>query len=184
MEMLVSTAIFSMVMVVALGSLLSMSEADRRAQALNSAVNNLSAGLDSMTRAIRTGTSYHCGSGGPTTQADCGSPSGTMSFYDSQGHTVQYCLNDGIGGCTTSTTCSGSTCTILRSVDGGSNLALTSPEVRISNFGFFVKGSAIGALDNTQPRVVIFIRGSVTVKTGMQSYFNIQTTVTQRVYDQ
>jgi len=59
-EMLVSVAIFAVVMTVALGSLLAMSESDRKAQTLKSVINNLNFSLDSMSRAIRTGTTYSC----------------------------------------------------------------------------------------------------------------------------
>lgn len=179
--MLVSTAIFSIVMVVALGALLSMSEANRRSEALNSAVNNLSAALDNMTRAIRTGTAYNCGISGT---GDCPSGKSTISFTDSSGRIVQYCLNDGTGACTDTMVCSTGKCTILRQINGGQFSALTSPEVTITNLAFYVKGAAIGSADNTQPRVVVSMRGYLYVKAGVKSSFNIQTTVTQRVYDQ
>src|SRR5437868_2432209 len=74
-EVLVSVMIFSIVMTVALRALLSMSESDRRAEAMKSVINNLNFALDSMVRDIRTGYNYHCGTSGadlstPGTQ-DC-----------------------------------------------------------------------------------------------------------------
>src|SRR4051812_11444285 len=71
-EMLVSITLFSVVMVMALGALLSLSVADRRAEALKSSIDNLTFALDSMSRAIRTGNTYHCGSSGTLSVAqDC-----------------------------------------------------------------------------------------------------------------
>jgi prepilin-type N-terminal cleavage/methylation domain-containing protein len=55
-EVLVSVMIFSVVMTVALGALLAMSQSDKQAEELKTVVNNLDFALDSMTRTIRTGT--------------------------------------------------------------------------------------------------------------------------------
>ena len=51
-ELMVSVTIFIIVMVIALGSLLSISEAERKAEQLKTVMNNLNFGLESMARAI------------------------------------------------------------------------------------------------------------------------------------
>ena len=59
-EMLVSVALFSAVMLIGAGALLSLIDANRKAQSLNSVMNNLNFALESMSRNIRVGTTYHC----------------------------------------------------------------------------------------------------------------------------
>src|SRR3569832_199477 len=79
-EMLVSTAIFAIVMVIALGALLAMSESDRKAQSLKAVINNLNFSLDSMSRSVRTGTGLNCGS---QNGGDCATVPGTyFAFTD------------------------------------------------------------------------------------------------------
>lgn len=178
-EMLVSVAIFSIVMVIALGSLLAMSESDRKAQTLKSVINNLNFSLDSMSRAIRTGTTYHCdiGQGSATATRDCsGTPAASMAFKAADGSTVSYCFASGA---------------ILREVTPSSGTpdtscaaagfaAITSPEVVISSLSFYI----IGATDpNIQPKVTILVSGAVQQSATQQTKFNLETSVTQRLYD-
>src|SRR4051812_37401392 len=59
-EMLVAIALFSIVMVVAVGTLLSLAAANKKAQALQSVMNNLNISLDGMVRSLRMGTSFQC----------------------------------------------------------------------------------------------------------------------------
>ena len=56
--MLVSIALFAIVMVVCVGALLSLVGANKKAQALESVMNNLNISLDDMARSIREGTNY------------------------------------------------------------------------------------------------------------------------------
>src|SRR3989338_987870 len=118
-EMLVSVAIFSVVMLIALGSLLAMSESDRKAQTLKSVINNLNFSLDSMSRTIRTGTMYHCdvAQGSISAPRDCAVTAATsFAFLAADGVAVYYCLGSG-------STCSSSGTAILRSVGGGAPAA-------------------------------------------------------------
>jgi prepilin-type N-terminal cleavage/methylation domain-containing protein len=185
-EMLVSTAIFTVVMVIALGALLAMSESDRKAQTLKSVINNLNFSLDSITRTVRTGAGYHCGtpSGG-----DCTAVPGTyFAFTDANGNSVAYCLNG--------------TAIMREVVPGGGALdsscaaagfaAVTAPEVVISSLAFYLKGSTPG--DGFEPKLTILLSGYVQFKggavgncaanTGASTCFNLQSSVTQRIYDQ
>src|SRR3989344_2142786 len=67
-EMIVAVALFAIVMVVAVAALLSLTAANRKAQAIQSVMNNLNITLDGMVRNIRMGVDYD-GSG------DCSSGS-------------------------------------------------------------------------------------------------------------
>jgi prepilin-type N-terminal cleavage/methylation domain-containing protein len=176
-EMLVSVAIFSMVMVIALGALLAMSESDRKAQTLKSVINNLNFSLDAMTRSLRTGVNYHCdvGQGTVTVPRDCAAtPATSIAFLSSDNQTVRYCRGNG-------STCSVSGTAILVS-KGASPLApITASEVAITNLQFYVSGAQDAAL---QPHVMILLSGTVPVSARQSSSFDLQTSVTQRLYDQ
>src|SRR3989338_5238251 len=57
-EMIVAIGLFSVVMVVCVGALLSLVNANRKAQALQSVMNNLNIALDGMARSVRMGNTY------------------------------------------------------------------------------------------------------------------------------
>lgn len=201
-EILVSVAIFAVVMVIALGALLSISVSDRKAEAIKSVVNNLNFALDSMSRAIRTGQNYHCDvtvSAPPVTSAlDCpvASNRGANSIAFLSGGTgvitgvETYYRLDTSNVAGVNSTCgqtSPNIGCIERSFDNASWTAITDPEVVITDFSpngylFYVVGAPTG--DGLQPKVTITLSGHVQVSATQQSAFNLQTTVTQRVYDQ
>lgn len=185
-EMMVSVAIFTVVMTIALGALLSMSESDRKAQTLKAVINNLNFSLDSMSRSIRTGTNYHCGSSGTLTDGrDCtASPDTFFAYQSASGATVVYRLET-----SDAALCgqpAGKVGCIVRSTNGGSANSyapLTSAEVYINTLNFYVIGAA-EVPSSKQPKVIILISGVVTVSGTQTSPFNLQTSVTQRLYDQ
>ena len=173
-EMITAVAIFSMVMVIAMGALLSVLGANKQTQSMQTVVNNLGLAMEMMSREIRTGYVYHCGDSGDYTQPqDClngenfiafESHSGSPSDPDDQ---VIFRLRDG---------------QIQKSTDGGNTfLNLTSPELILENLSFCVVGSDPD--DTLQPKVLIIVNGYVKRGTGMPSYFNLQTTVSQRILD-
>jgi len=192
-EVMISVMIFSIVMTVALGALLAMSASDQRAEALKTVVNNLNFALDSMTRTIRTGYSYHCGTSGtdfatPAPQ-DCAAAGGAQSYLAlraADSSLVAYCLNQSAlvrevvkSGNSLSTNCAAS-----------DFYPLTSSEIKITNLQFIVAGScaksgAGGCTgDSVQPKVTVLISGTFYVSPTQTSQFNLETSVTQRVYDQ
>ncbi|MBP6858336.1 MAG: prepilin-type N-terminal cleavage/methylation domain-containing protein [Candidatus Pacebacteria bacterium] len=63
-EMIVSLAVFSVVAVVALGALVKIVSANRKAQTLQTSITNLNFALDAMSREMRTGGAYTCEIGG------------------------------------------------------------------------------------------------------------------------
>jgi len=63
-EIIVSLGIFSIVAVIAIGSLVRVTSANRQAQAAQAGVNNVSFIMDTMSRELRTGTGYTCNTGG------------------------------------------------------------------------------------------------------------------------
>ena len=61
-EMIVSLALFSVVITISVGALLILIASNRQLQDEQAVLTNLSFALDSMTREIRTGSAYVCGS--------------------------------------------------------------------------------------------------------------------------
>ena len=196
-EVMVSTALFSIVMVVALGALLSLSAASRKAQTLNTAVNNMSAALESMSRTIRTGYGYNCSSGstivGSVIQVNnCSSDAQLFSFVAADQSHVEYCLHNGVVGREVFAGPSGSW--PAGHHDCSTDLSfstyftpLTPPDVSISKLTFYVVGAnpkSGTTPDSLQPKVTILMAGTVAVTANQSTAFNIQTTVTQRIYDQ
>jgi len=59
-EMIVSLALFSVVATVALGALVKIVSANRKAQTLQTALTNLNSALESMSRELRVGKQFHC----------------------------------------------------------------------------------------------------------------------------
>jgi prepilin-type N-terminal cleavage/methylation domain-containing protein len=176
-EMMVSVAIFSTVMTIALGALLAMSESDRKAQTLKSVINNLNFSLDAMSRSMRTGVNYHCdvSQGTVTVSRDCSSTAATsIAFLSSDNQTIKYCRGNG-------STCDAAGTAVLVSKNGAAYAPVTATEVTITNLQFYVSGAESVAL---QPHVVILLSGTVPVSASQNSVFDLQTSVTQRLYDQ
>ena len=170
-ELLVSVALFTVVMTVSVGTLLALVNANQKAQSMKSVVNNLNFALDSMSRTIRTGRTYHCTdtiSGTlPMTTADCAGGAKGLVLTDDHGNRLAYrYINAGIE----------------RNNGTGGWVELTAPEVVIDDMRFYVTGSTAG--DGMQPMVTLSIRGHAGTKDATQSAFNVETTVTQRVLDQ
>lgn len=184
-EMLVSTAIFTVVMVIALGALLAMSESDRKAQTLKAVINNLNFSLDSISRTVRTGSGYHCGS---STGGDCTTPPGGTSFYftATDGTLVAYRLENLTIDSNAATVCgqAANPGCLARSVGGGAWEAITAPEVTITSLSFYLLGSGAAPGDTFQPKLTILMSGYVQVTGTRQTAFSLETSVTQRLYDQ
>jgi prepilin-type N-terminal cleavage/methylation domain-containing protein len=200
-EILVSVGIFSVVMVIALGALLAVSAGERKGETIKSVVNNLDFALESMSRTVRTGLYYHCGTSnvpgsGELSPQDCASPGSNFFIFksnDAANPYVAYCLSGSSIWRLQAPTLSG----LSTSCGSGSYLQMTAPEVKITNLTFYVNGSlgypAGGSsacsspgstADCIQPRVVMAVSGSISSGDISKTDFNIQTTITQRLYDQ
>lgn len=181
-EMMVSVTLFSVVMLIGVGALLSLIETNRRIQAINSVVNNMNAALEGMSRSVRVGTNYHCrtsstppSAGELNTPQNCPLGGGLLLAFEAsngdrsnQNDQVVYRLNG---------------TQLERSTQSGANgtwVALTAPEVTIDSFEFFVLGASTG--DTLQPRVLMKIQASAPVPGGT-TRFSVQASVTQRLID-
>lgn len=171
-EMIVAVGLFAIVMVVCIGALLSLVDANRKAQALQSVMNNLNIALDGMVREIREGSNYRCGGSNPS-DPNCATTPGTIFYFSPNcaGSCPDwiYDFHDG---------------SLWRSVNGlvSGELPLTAPEVTIDSVNFYVIGAEPG--DSLQPKVVIVVKGSAgSSKTTVRTSFHIQATAVQRLLD-
>ncbi len=172
-ELMVSISVFTFIMVISMGSILSVIDANRKSQSLRSVMDNLNYTLEAMTRNIRFGKVYHCDvSYGLLTQPnDCSGGANSMSVYSSSGVTqTSYRLEGG---------------RIIRKVNGGSDEYLTGTDVTITNLTFYVSGSSPYSSGSNlfQPKATIVISGYVGSKENTKSTFTIETMVSQRVFD-
>lgn len=175
-EMVIAVGLFAIVMTICVDVLLSLVNANRKAQALQSVMNNLNVALDGMVRSIRQGSNFHCGGGLNTAVRDC--PGGDISFaFEPFGNTTSnppwvYAFaqdSKGVG-------------RIYKSENGQPSVAVTAPEVSVEEMRFYVIGTTRG--DTTQPKVIIIIKGSAGAPgTKARTTFHIQATAVERVLD-
>ncbi len=193
-EMMVAVSIFTIVMMMATGALLSILDSNRKVQSQQAIFSNLDFALESMSRTIRVGAIYRCIPGGYSSvnidkTQDCNGGADAFAFEKFGGNRsdpsdqIVYRLNSN---------------QIEKSTNGGASfVALTSPEIRIEGLKFYVRGShqsnpTTGPSDDEQPVVLISVYGCAGLKTSENCSspatktkvdFNLQTTVTQRLLD-
>lgn len=172
-EMMVSLALFGVVMMVAVGAFLSIIDANRKAQALQTSIDNTFFAFEHITRLIRTGTTYDCEAFGTLDTHDCNG--GTeFQFLDDTGRTIRIRV---LGGVIQQQT---------RDTTGtwGSWFSLTAPDLDVKNLIFHVNDSEPLSSGNLlQPTVTILVSGVVNEGKKTETDIELQTTVTQRVLD-
>lgn len=170
-ELMVAVTIFSVVMVISMGSIIGVFDANQKSKTLRSVMDNLNIAMESMTRTIRFGTNYHCGTSLPlTVPLDCGGAGNSdLTVRAQNGAQTSYSLVNG---------------RIMRTI-GANTYGLTSPDVTITTLNFRVFGAPpyAGGTNLLQPQVIIVVSGYVGTKATTQSTFTLQTTVSQRILD-
>lgn len=182
-EVLVSLSIFTVVVTISVGSLLVLIDANARARNMQEVMTNITYTLDSMTRDIRTGSDYYCGSVASlttsgTTRNDCtsGSADGRALSFNEGGQS----LTNGVFGDRIAFRLNANA--IERRLGNGSWISVTSPNTLITFLRFEVNGSTAG--DLVQPRVTIYVEGYAKDDDNVPpAAFSIQTTVTQQLLD-
>lgn len=178
-EIMVATSIFMIIMLVAMGALISSSDTAKKSQALRSAMDNVNFAMESMTRSLRMGSDYTCVTFGSSVSlpasanADCPlstSGGGAVVFTPAGSSTARNAAfrvvarGDGSG-----------TYVLQRCVPGC--VDLVSSDVDIQKMVFYVNGSSL--TDKIQPSVYIVVKGVITIK-GVPNVFAIQTMTSQR----
>jgi len=209
-EMLVAVFIFSIVMFVSLGAVLTLVDTNKKNQSIKSVVNNLTLVMNGIAKNLAVSTKYYCGeadaeypgndpkdysgsdTGGTGGSADCQTrPESAITFTfneDANGDgfldvmRYKYEKTDG-----------NNTGRIVRSIDSMDNyIPVTAPEVKITDLRFYVMGTEPLIIpingddpsgDTLQPHVVMVVKGYAGAKQSIKSEFQIQTTVSQRALD-
>lgn len=187
-ELMVAITLFAVVMLVAVGALLALVDANRKARSLESVMNNLNIAIDGMVRSMRMGNTFNCNNTvipDPNFGGDCSNGDDLFSFapFGSdpavESERWVYSFVPGSGDTPGQ---------IWRSRSGGSNAEpITAPEVNVEDLTFYVIGTVRAntpSLDTSQPKVVIVIKGTAgsdNAKT--ETTFYIQATAVQRVLD-
>lgn len=164
-ELMVAVSIFIIVMTISMGSIINVFDANRKSRSLKTVLNNLNLVVESMSKEMRFGKNYHCGSGTVTIPQNCPSGDTLMSFLSSDNVQITYRLNSQ---------------TVEKQVGGGAYIAVTAPEIVMDDLVFYTLGAGIG--DFLQPKVLIKIKSHA--GTGKsQTNLTLQTLVSQRVLD-
>jgi prepilin-type N-terminal cleavage/methylation domain-containing protein len=203
-ELMVAISLFSTVMVIVIGALLALNNANRRAQAVRAVIDNLNFAMEDVTRNIRTSTDIECARNGisddgrirdPNNGAiNCGSEpvhaifvkgqleqidkvdTATCYFYifDTESGTLRYSSRENVP----SGRVDNSICS--KAMIGSTYSGFISPEVVLGNMSFFV--------ENFDPRegkrrskVTINLNGDINLSEySFTVPFNVQTTVSKR----
>lgn len=181
-EVLVATALFTVVVVIAVSALLVILDANRKAQNIANTINNTFFSFETMTRLMRTGSGYHCGAGGTVTSPqDCATGDTQVYFTDDRGQFVHIWFDT-----------SSATGSIMEEIDSTNKngtafdaaYPLTTDDFSVQQLLFTVTGSQpVSSGDRAQPMTTIVLYG-VTNKNGRgSSDLKLESTVTQRILD-
>jgi prepilin-type N-terminal cleavage/methylation domain-containing protein len=160
-ELIVAVAIFTIVMMVSMGAVFSIVNANRKSQSMNVVINNLNFAFESMIRDLRTGSDYEVNGG-------------VLTFIDRDSRRVSYQRIPGENG----------TGVILKDYIETNEFAegeITDPEVRIDDLSFDLVGEGP---DGSQLLLRIHLQGTTgNPANNTASSFNIQTLVSPRELD-
>lgn len=186
-EILVSLTIFTIVITITTGSLIVLIDSNNKAQNIQSAVNNLTFALDSMTREIRTGINYYCNTYNSKASAgiqnndslrDCTGGGNYLSIIEGGDS-----LTEGLSSKRVAFYFDNSDGIIYRRLANGDWQPITSSDVTINTMEFIVAGTQRGVGNGIQPIATIYIEGEAGEIVNLSTDFQIQTTVTQRTID-
>ncbi|MGB8815633.1 MAG: type II secretion system protein [Minisyncoccia bacterium] len=178
-EMLVAIAVFMMVVTVAMSALMSIINANRKARAIQSVVSNVNFVVESISRDIRMGSGYYCGTVQDGTDCSTGIGSQSINYLSPDGITKVYYYftppTESEKGFLSKCTLTEDSCDVSGNTLPAGYARITSPDTNILSLKFYVvKGSDV------QPKVIIMMEGQAGGLTDTKSTFNLQTTASQR----
>ena len=181
-ELMVATTIFTIVMLMGVGSLVTSSNSAKRAQKLQIAVDNVNFAMESMTREIRMGTNYYCAnsytmSKDDTSTRDCGN-GGIIAFTPQQVGVNPPSRVGYFREAITINEVAGYTLTRCEFTTIKSCAPIVSIDVNVEGMGFYVKGADASTI-NVQPSVRILMKGTISIN-GVGTPFALQTMASQR----
>ena len=186
-EMLVAVAIFMSIMTVAVSSLISIINANNKAQSIKSTIDSVTFAIENISRDMRVGSGYKCldSSGNWNITCDLINGSKAVKYTNSSGDNIIYKFNGDTNK---------SLGVLTREISPCPDKADTCPvdlisqdsNVNISNMTFYVIGADCedgggSCANRTQPRVVITASGLISSKGSPDTSFNLQTNISQRI---
>ena len=181
-ELLVAVSLFTIVLTMAVGTLLVLVDANAKAQNMQQVMTNVSFAIDSIAREVRTGSGLYCSTSDidpdldPTTTNDC--DDGTYLSIVEGGESLT-------GGATSPRITfryNNTQQAIERRIADGSWYPLTSTNVTITDMYFYVADSATVG-DDAQANATIYIGGHAGSLSTVDTSFAVQTTIAKRVLD-
>lgn len=167
MEMVVALGIFSTVMLLSIGALVSVQNAQIRSGDVQAVHDNIRFAMEFMTKDIRQGSAYE------GDQPDCSSGCGEMRFTKPNGTQFGYCVDAGKlvrFNITAGESCSAASAAIL-----------TANEVMVDGILFYILGQNPDPSDG-QARVTIAVRvRSQSPSQEAPTIMDLQTTIIQRL---
>ena len=179
-EMIVSLAIFSVVAVIALGSLVRIMSANQKAQSLHSAMTNIGFALESMSRELRMGVGID---GNTSNTIKFGSmrtypnTSPIQCYLDSAYSLVPSVISNEFYLQKAEATGCGNPPDASMSGPLGTSIDMLSPSIHLTT------GTSLNVISGKYKLITIKLVGYVGTKEKTKTYFNVQTSVSQRVFD-
>lgn len=167
-EMMVAVSLFVVVAFIITSTFTSFADANRRAQAVRTSVDNLNFAMESIVLKIREGNAYTCGLEAEADITDCSqTPATAVNFKVDNGNTVQYSWDEDLK-------------TIFKcehlpgdaACDQNSGTQIVSDEVQVEKLNFYVR-------NGTNPLVKIVIGGQIDSSAGSREFI-LQTSISQR----
>ncbi len=190
-EMLVSIAVFMSVMVIAIGSFISILNANKKSQAMKTVVDNVTFAVDSISRSIKIGKNYKCDDGATkesiTLLNSCSDGGNLIQYYnEADDKYIQYIFiksenieEEGDGNIQKRICDGDGVC------DSNGWQSMTGPveNIDIKNMKFYVLGTDTEGNtwgEKKQPRVIITVEGTSGDKNMISNTsFMLQTMVSQ-----
>ncbi len=189
-ELLVAIGLFSTVMAMSAGIILSIVGGNKKAQQINAVTNNLNFALESLVRDLKTGYDYYCTDtlnqvkvrGIDATGRGCvAGAHDTIQFVSTITGNERVVSYRYVPDATQGGYLAKRFCSILNNAvqDCSAYTRVTSPDIDLREVAFYVKAPKDG--DDDQPGVLIVIRGTSRLERNAATDFHIQTYVSQRL---
>ncbi len=182
-EILVALAIFSFVITIGTGALVTLSNTNHSAQLSRKTVDNVDYIMDDIVRELRLGKNYHCIDEGnmdtlnERDAADCTKGSSKIAFTNIlTGDLIKYYVEP-------FTTTAGTKYVLKKEVTGTNPLStqLSALNIDIRKIRFYVSGSK--STDYKASQVLITLQAELKKGSRFSSLVDLQTTVAQRALD-
>jgi type II secretory pathway pseudopilin PulG len=182
-ETMIAVSVFLVIILSGMGALLNANLLDNKSKEMRSIMDNLSFIMEDISRNLRTGYNYHCGSLSNLDNPESCANGGILAFEEASGN-VETTNDQWVY--KIESTDGGATYNISKSVLGGalgSFVQLNSSEIVLQSVsGFSVFGAQPPFSNNQQPLVIIRLIGIINSKDTVTP-FSLQTSVSQRFLD-